>query len=128
MLQDQSIDTDIRLIFNKWKEEERLLVDDYDNSILRDLEIFNLASLQYEEGIVVMETILNLDNAVQGIASRMKRLEATCYMKYGKRELDKYKKKCYAVLRDVFNIPQNTIDKLIARNPCLWVCVLFSMI
>lgn len=118
----------ILTLFKSWAENERkLLAIDYDDSVLKTLDTFNLSSLKYNEGYEVLMQALSTDNEVQGIASRMRNLEGACYLHVGKKNLEDFKKHCYDIMHDVYDVNLKTIDSLKQANSCLWICVLFRI-
>jgi len=117
--------------FFKWSEAEAALANattDSDNTVIYTLRWFNLGSLNSEAGINVMKELLNKDNVIQGTAGRMTRFVASCCLKYGEENVKLYKNKCYDVLKNVYSIPQATLDMLTEINPCMWMCVMFTII
>ena len=98
----------------------RLRFDNFNDSVIVNIALFDLDALKYENGI---EQILNLykDHHDQLVNRRLNQFLLMLYIRYGVKEVRKIADNVLEAIHEVYKIDQNMLDGLAYRINTFWL-------
>lgn len=109
---------------NRVRPLEKQIVDKVQTNALLNFITFDLHTLVKTEGFVHMQELLQAVGTEQTVMIRLKDLVTTIYIKYGKKDVDKLRKRVYKTIDDMYGLTFKSED--IDVNNTFWLYPFFK--
>lgn len=109
---------------NKVRPLENQIVDKVQTNALLNFITLDLHTLVTEKGFVHMQELLQAVGTEQTVMIRLKDLVTTIYIKYGKKDVDKLRKRVYKTIDDMYGLTFKSED--IDVNNTFWLYPFFK--